>query len=168
MKRYWQFSLASLLLGMTAVAVACAVLPYPHTAFYTLCAALFLTALLARSGPIRARPFWFWFSLLGWSAIILGVPLLEAVERTAFWIAVRGWLEKQSPVPYPWTPDHYLVFGYSLFTICVALMGAILVVSVRGFCRSLTLGRPACTPAPDRQAKPEKAVAAQRRTGPVL
>ncbi len=167
MKQPWQFSLASLLLGMTAVAVACAVLPYPHAAFYTLCAAFFLAAILARSGPLRARPFWFWFSLLGWSAILLGGPLLEALERTTCWIAVRGWLEKQSPGPAAWTPDHYLVFGYSLVAICVALMGAILVVSGRGFCCSLTIGRPACTPAPDRPAEPETAIAARGRTGPV-
>ena len=110
MKRQWQFSLASLLLTMLAVAVACAVFPYPRTAFYTLLALLCLAAVLARFGPTRARAFWFWFSLCGWSYVVLGVSLLEAVEGTTFWHSTRDWLQKKSPGPDDWTPEHYLTF----------------------------------------------------------
>jgi len=142
MKRQWQFSLASLLLTMLAVAVACAVFPYPRTAFYTLLAFLCLAAVLARFGPTRARAFWFWFSLCGWSYVVLGASLLEAVEATTFWRGTRDWLQEKSPARYDWTPEHYLIFAHSLFTICVALTGACLATFVRGLCRSLTIGNP--------------------------
>lgn len=132
MKQPWQFSLASLLLTMLAASVACAVFPYPRTAFYTLLAVLCLTAVLARFGPTRARVFWFWFSVCGWSYVALGVSLLEAVEGTTFWHSTRAWLQKNSPAPYDWTPEHCLIFAYYHFAICVAFTGAALATFVRG------------------------------------
>ena len=142
MKRQWQFSLASLMLTMLAVAVAFAVLPYPRTAFYTLLAFLCLAAVLTRFGPSRARAFWFWFSLCGWSYVVFGVSLLDAAERTTLWHSTRDWLQQQSPAPDHWTPEHYLIVAHSLFAICVALTGAILAVVVRGHGGSLTNGNP--------------------------
>jgi hypothetical protein len=164
MKRQWQFSLASLLLTMLAVAVACAVFPYPRTAFYTLLAFLCLAAVLARFGPTRARAFWFWFSLCGWSYVVLGVSLLEAVEGTTFWHSTRDWLQKKSPAPDDWTPEHYLIFAHSLFAICVALTGAALAIFVRGLCGSLTIGNPPGGSTAHLEAKPEPSVATERST----
>ena len=46
--------------------------------------------------PLRTNPpraFWFWFSLCGWSYVVLGVSLLEAVEGTTFWQSTRDWLQ---------------------------------------------------------------------------
>jgi len=132
MKRRWQFSLASLLLCMSAVAVACAVVPHPYAAFYTLCAILCLAAVLARFGPTGTRAFWFWFSLWGWAWVLVGTPLLEVVDASAFWHSARDWLRNERPAPYNWTPEQYLVLAHSLVTIGLALLGAILVPWLRG------------------------------------
>lgn len=132
MTNHWQFSLATLLLSTSGIAVVCAVLPYPYAAFYALVAFFFLAAVLARFGPADARGFWFWFSLCGWIYVVLGASLLEAVETTAFWHWTRDWLLVNSPAPYNWTPEHYLILAHAFLAIGIALIGAILVPLLRG------------------------------------
>ena len=123
-KSHWRFSLAALLLGVSGVAVVCVVLPYPYVAFYSLLTLFFLAAIVARFGPSYATRLWFWFSLWGWTYILLGSSLGELVESSAQWTYLREWLVEHKPVPLHWTPEHYFQLGHFTLAASVAFAGA--------------------------------------------
>ncbi len=120
---HWRFSLAALLLSVSGVAVACAVLPYPRAAFYSLLTFFFLTAIIARFGPPNAQRFWFWFALFGWGYIVLSMSILEVVESSSRWHHLSEWLVKHHLGPPHWTPEHYFLFAHFTLGACVAFVG---------------------------------------------
>ena len=125
-KSHWRFSLRTLLLTVSGIAVICAVLPYPGMAFYSLIAFFILAAVLARFGPPHSKRFWFWFALCGWVYLLLSVSLLESFESSAQWDSAREWIRKCNLGPSQWAPQHYLLFAHFLVGVCAALLGAIL------------------------------------------
>jgi hypothetical protein len=125
MKPYQQFSLSTLMLGTTCVAVAFGVLPYPFVAYYLLLTLFFTAAILFRIGPVESRSFSWWFAACGWLYVFLGVSLLELFERTSLWFSIRNWLERYNPSPYEWLPKDYLIFAHSLIALFIALAGGV-------------------------------------------
>ena len=121
---YWRFSLSALFVSVTAVAIICAVLPYPYVAFYSLLSWFFLASIAARFGPVGKRTFWFWFALYGWSYILLSTPFLEAVDSSATWDRVHQWLDRYDLGLHHWSVSHYVLFAQFTIGMCVALTGA--------------------------------------------
>lgn len=129
----WRFSLATLFAAIFAAGVCCTVLPYPFVAFYSVITLLVLTSAAARNGPAEQRLFWFWFSLAGWTYILVGMALLEYWESTATWHSLRGWLEERQPGLAWWTPRHYLALAHGVLAMLVALTAGL--IGTRGLQR---------------------------------
>lgn len=123
----WRFSLSSLMMTVSVVAVFLAVLPYPMIGFYVILFILFMSAVLSRVGPVEQRTFWFAFAIFGWLYVTLGVTLLESFERTPQWFQLRSWILKQSWGWWGWKPEHYLLAAHGLLALLVSFFGALIV-----------------------------------------
>ena len=164
MKRQWQFSLASLLLTMLAVAVACAVFPYPRTAFYTLLALLCFAAVLARFGPTRHVRFGSGFRFVVGPTSYSECRCLKRWKGPRFGIRRVTGFRRKVLAQTIGLQSITSLFAHSLFAICVALTGAALAIFVRGHCGSLTIGNPPGGSTAHLEAKPEPSVATERST----